>query len=304
MELSQLEVLVAVAQEKGFSRAASRLHRTQPAVSQAVRKLEDEVGEPLFDRSSKDGTLTAAGRALYDYAIQMLNLRDEAGAALRELHDLRRGKLSVAANEYTVMYLLPVLAEFRARYPQVKVEVKRDLSSRIPTEVLGRGVEIGVVTFTPNNPAIKAVLGTRDELALIVSPSHALAGRREVSVRELGVESFVAHNVRSHYRERVIETFERYRTPLNISMEMPTLESIKRLVERGMGVALMPRLAAQAEIERGQVVALAVKEMRFERRVNLIYRKEASLSHAARAFLKVARGNGDRAAKGAATAGA
>jgi DNA-binding transcriptional LysR family regulator len=289
MELSQLEVLVAVAQEKGFSRAAARLHRTQPAVSQAVRKLEEEVGEPLFDRSSKDGTLTAAGRVLYDYAQQMLNLRLEAGVTMRELHDLRRGKLAVAANEYTVMYLLPVLAEFRARHPQVKVEVKRDLASRIPTEVLGRGVEIGVVTFTPNNPAIKTVLGTRDELVLLLSPAHPLASRKEVSVRELGAESFVAHNVRSHYREKVVETFEKFRTPLNISMEMPTLESIKRLVEREMGVALMPRLAAQSEIERGQLVAVPVREMRFERRINIIYRKEASLSHAARAFLRVAR---------------
>src|SRR5690349_5686893 len=113
MELSQLEVLIAVAQEKGFSRAAARLHRTQPAVSQAVRKLEDEVGEHLFDRSSKDGTLTAAGRVLYDYAQQMLNLRREAGSILRELHDVQRGKLALAANEYTVMYLLPVLSEFR-----------------------------------------------------------------------------------------------------------------------------------------------------------------------------------------------
>lgn len=291
MELSQLEVLVAVAQEKGFSRAAARLHRTQPAISQAIRKLEDDVGEPLFDRSSKDGTLTSAGRVLFDYAQQMLNLRQEAHSTLRELHDLQRGKLAVAANEYSVMYLLPVIAEFRSRYPHVKVEVKRDFASHIPTEVLGRGVEIGVVTYQVNNPAIKTVLGTRDELALIVAPEHPLASRKEVSVRELGVESFVAHNVRSHYREKVVETFDRYRTPLNIVIEMPTLEAIKRLVEAGVGVALMPRLAARTEIDRGVVVALTVREMRLERRINLIYRKEAVLSHAARAFLKVARGD-------------
>jgi DNA-binding transcriptional LysR family regulator len=116
-----------------------------------------------------------------------------------------------------------------------------------------------------------------------------LAGKETVSVKELGAESFIAHNVASPYREKVVRTFEKYKTPLNISMEMPTLEAIKRLVEQGLGVALVPRLTAQTEIARKQVVALTVREMRLERSIHLIYRKGATLSHAARAFLKVAR---------------
>jgi DNA-binding transcriptional LysR family regulator len=107
----------------------------------------------------------------------------------------------------------------------------------------------------------------------------------------LGAESFIAHNVPSPYRERVVKTFEKYKTPLNISMEMPTLEAIKRLVEQEMGVALVPRLAAHTDIERKQVVALTVPEMRFERRLHLIYRRGATLSHAAQAFLRVAKPN-------------
>src|SRR5438034_729210 len=107
MDINQLEVLMAVAQEKSFSRAAESLHRTQPAVSQAIRRLEVEIGEPLFDRSSRDETLTAAGQVLFDLAQQMLNLRVHAHTAIRELKGLHRGKLSVSANEYTVMYLLP-----------------------------------------------------------------------------------------------------------------------------------------------------------------------------------------------------
>jgi len=128
-----------------------------------------------------------------------------------------------------------------------------------------------------------------DELALIVAPNHPLAQKTTVSVRELGAESFIAHNVSSPYRERVVKTFEKYKTPLNISMEMPTLESIKRLVEQEMGVALVPRLTAQIEIGRQQLVAITVKEMRLERRLQLIYRRGATLSHAAKAFLRVAK---------------
>lgn len=289
MDINQLEVVVAVAQEKSFSRAAETLHRTQPAVSQAIRRLEAELGEPLFDRSSKDGTLTAAGRVLFDFAQQMVNLRHHAHTALKELKDLHRGKLTLSANEYTVMYLLPLIPVFRARHPHIKIEVKRSLASRIASEVLGRETEIGVVSFKPNDPTVAAVPVLMDELALIVPPNHPLAGKTIVSVRELGAESFIAHNVPSPYRERVIRTFEKYKTPLNISMELPTLEAIKRFVERGMGVALVPRLTAQAEIARGQVAALTVREMKLERRLHLVYRKGATLSHAARAFLRVAR---------------
>jgi len=289
MDINQLEVLIAVAQEKSFSRAAERLHRTQPAISQAIRRLETEIGEPLFDRSSKDGTMTAAGRVLFGLAQQMINLRHGAHAAIKELKGLHRGKLSLTANEYTVMYLLPLLPVFRARHPHIKIEVKRSLASRISSEILARETEIGIVSFKPNDAAITSVPVLTDELALIVPPDHPLAARKIVSVRELGAESFVAHNVPSPYRERVVRTFEKYRTPLNISLEMPTLEAIKRFVEGGMGVALVPRLTAQVEIARGQVAALAVREMKLERKLYLVYRKGATLSHAARAFLRVAK---------------
>jgi DNA-binding transcriptional LysR family regulator len=289
MDINQLEVLVAVAQEQSFSRAAKTLHRTQPAVSQAIRRLELELGEPLFDRSSKDGTLTAAGRVLHEVAQQMLNLRRGAHTAIKELRDLHRGKLLLSANEYTVMYLLPVLPVFRARHPHIKVEVKRGLASRIPSEILGREFEIGVVSYKPSDASIASVPVMTDELALIVAPDHPLAQKEMVSVKELGAESFIAHNVASPYREKVVSTFAKYKTPLNISMEMPTLEAIKRFVEQGMGVALVPRLTAQTEIARKQVVALTVREMRLERGIHLIYRKGATLSHAARAFLAVAR---------------
>ncbi len=290
MDINQLEVLVAVAQEQSFSRAAESLHRTQPAISQAIRRLEAELGESLFDRSSKDGTLTAAGRVLYDYAQQMINLRRGAHTAVKELKDLQRGKLTLSANEYTVNYLLPVIPIFRARHPHIKVEVKRSLASRIPSEVLGRDVEIGVVSYKPSDSGIVALPVVSDELALIVSPNHPLAEKSVVSVKELGAESFIAHNVPSPYRELVVRTFERYKTPLNIAVEMPTLEAIKRFVEQEIGVALVPRLTVEAEIKRKLVAALTVREMRLERRLHLIYRKGASLSHAARAFLRVAKG--------------
>ena len=288
MDINQLEVLIAVAQERGFSRAAERLYRTQPAVSQAIRRLEDEVGVPLFDRSSKDGTLTDAGQVLLKYANQMINLRRDAHEAIKELKGLHRGKVLISANENTVTHILPINSSYTARHPHIKVEVRRGRASRIPSEVLAREIEIGIVSFRPSDPALKAVSVGTDEITLIVAPKHPLAGRKTVSVRELGVESFIAHNVKSPYRDRVVETFEKHRTPLNITMEMPTLEAIKRLVERDVGVALIPSMAAETEIKLGQLSSVKVNEMRLKRSLFLIYRRGARLSHAAKAFLNIA----------------
>src|SRR6266852_752761 len=103
MELSQLEVFLAVAREHRFSRAAEKLYRTQSAVSQTIRKLEDELGEALFDRSSREGVLTDAGQVLYEYAERLLNLRHDAHESLTELRELQKGKLVIAANEFTAL---------------------------------------------------------------------------------------------------------------------------------------------------------------------------------------------------------
>lgn len=289
MDINQLEVLVAVAQEKSFSRAAEVLSRTQPAVSQAIRRLEIEIGEKLFDRSSKDGTLTAAGEVLLEYAKQMMNLRQTAHEAIKELRNLQKGKVSLSANEHTVFCLLPIIEEFRRRFPLVKVEVRRGVASRIPTEVMARETELGIISFKPNDESVKSLPVFTDELALVVSPKHALANKKSVSVKELGKESFIAHNAPSPYRQKVIETFEKYRTPLNIGIELPSLEAIKRLVELNAGVALVPKLTAEAEISSGRLKHLTVNEMRLERKLHIIYRRNSVLSQAAQGFLEVAK---------------
>ncbi len=288
MDLFQLETFLAVAREGSFSRAAKKLFRTQPAVSQTVRKLEDEVGEPLFDRSSREGILTDAGQVLLDYAQRLLNTRSEALLALDELRELQAGKLSIAANEFTCLYLLPVLHEFRRLHPLVKITIQRSLASRIPGELLSHNAELGVLSFRPEDPLLRSIVVYRDELAFVVPRDHPLAGARQVSVRQLGAEYFVAHNVPSPYRNKVLETFRRRRVPLHMPVELPTIEAIKKFVAAGNGVALIPLICVEPELARGELVRVPARELRFDRKLRIVYRRQANLSHAAQAFLKVA----------------
>lgn len=287
MDLSQLEVFLAVAQERRFSRAAEKLYRTQSAVSQSIRKLEEEIGEPLFDRSSRDGLLTDAGQVLWEYAERLLNLRAEAQEALVELNKLEKGKLVISANEFTALYLLPVLAEFRRRHSMIRITVNRALGSCIPDDVLRHTAELGVLTYSPQETQLRSVVVYLDELIFVVPPTHPLARQAQVSIRQLGTESFVAHHVPSPYRDKVIAAFQRYKTPLHMNIELPTLQAIKLFVAMGNGVALVPEISVEGELRRGELVRIPVRELHLQRKLRLIYRKEASLSHAAQAFLKV-----------------
>lgn len=289
MDIDSLEVLLAVAEEKSFSRAAKRLHRTQPAVSQTVKRLEGEIGESLIDRSSKDGTLTPAGALLLDYAKQMLNLRRSARNAIKELKNLQRGRVSISANGHMMFYLLPLITEFTRLHPMIKVDIKRGVASRIPRQIMAREVELGVVSFKPKDRTVNSIEVGSDELVLVVPPDHRLAGQDSVRISELGVENFIAHNANSPYRDQVISEFERRKVDLRIVVEMPSLEALKRLVEARIGIALIPRIIAEHEIASGSLVALKVRELRLSRKLHIVYRRNCVLSHASEAFLEVAR---------------
>jgi DNA-binding transcriptional LysR family regulator len=243
------------------------------------------VRETLFDRASRDGSLTAAGTLLRDYAQRLLALRREATSALDELKSLERGHLQLAANEYTCMYLLPAVDAFRREFPQVGVTVQRMLASRIPEELNLRSFELGVISFKPDPAQVRSIAVYGDSLALIVSPHHPLARTGRVSIRDLGNENFIAHNVASPLRRKVIEAFQRHRTPLNMGIELPTIEAIKRFVAMGNGVALVPDLTVARELETGELVRVKVDELDVRRVLRLVHRRQATLSYAAKAFL-------------------
>ncbi len=288
--MNELQVLLTVAREGSFSRAAERLFRTQPAVSLAIGRLEGSVGEPLFVRGARPVRLTDAGTLLREYAERLLNLRDEARKGLSDLRGLERGELSLGVNESSIHALLPALAEFRKRHPGVRIAVHRTFSRDIPHEVLNYRLDLGAVSYVPKESQLVATEILRDQLTFVVPPKHKLAKRRSVAVSELGGETFIAHIVESPFRRRVIELFARHHTPLNMTVEMPTIESIKRFVQMGMGVAIVPRMCVQWEVERGLLAEVRIRQLKLPRHLYLISRRGARLSHAADALVQVLRG--------------
>jgi DNA-binding transcriptional LysR family regulator len=287
MELYSLQVFRAVVTERSFSRAAEKLLRTQPAVSLSLQRLEAELGEKLIDRSARDLVLTDAGRTVLEYARRFDNLRQELDNALAELRDKGAGRLMIGANESSTLYLLPHIERYRRLYPKVKVQVRRSQSSKIPNELLDGNLELGVVSYDPGDDRIESKVIYTDALAFVVSPKHRFARRKTVSITELGMETFIAHNVVSPYREVVLREFQRHRVPLNMDVEMPTLETIRKLVQSNEGVAFLPRMCVRQEVERNVVCEVKVKELHVERMVRLMHVKARTLSHAAQAFLDI-----------------
>lgn len=287
MEFALLKVFLTVAGERSFSRAAEKLGRTQPAVSLAVQRLENELGEKLIDRSGKELLLTAAGHIVLDFARRGENLLRDLSDALAELRDLSAGRLTIGANESTALYLLGHIEAYRRLYPKIKVQVRRCLSSKIPAQLLDGDVELGVVSYDPKEGNLVSTIIFNDHLAFVVSPRHRFARRRSVAITELGMETFIAHNVVSPYREVVLREFRRHQVPLNMDVEMPTVETIKKLVQRNEGVAFLPRLCVESEILAGTLREIKVEELSVERPIRLVYPARRVLSHAAQAFLEL-----------------
>jgi DNA-binding transcriptional LysR family regulator len=287
MELQPLRVFLTVAAEKSFSRAGEKLLRTQPAISLAIQRLETELGEKLIDRSAKDLILTDAGKIVLDYARRFENLQVELENALAELRDMSAGRLTIGANESSTLYLLDHIERYRRRYPKIKVQIRRSLSSKIPTELLDGDLELGLLTYDPEDERLVSKVIFNDHLAFIVSPQHRLASRDEVSISELGRETFIAHNVVSPYRAVVLREFQRHKVPLNMDLEMPTIEAIRKMVQRNEGVAFLPRMCVGEEIRQGILREVRVMEMNVDRKIRLVYPARRALSHAAQAFLEL-----------------
>src|SRR5262245_10992220 len=227
---------------------------------------------------------------LENYGQRLVRLAEETESAVRELRDLRRGRVLVGANEAAVHTLLPLIARFRERHPAIAIDVRRVPARQIAVEVQQGSLDFGALTFHPAEEGLLVVPIGTDELVLLMSPSHDLARRRQVAMEDVAKEPVVAHNDPSPARERVLRLFEAKHIPLRMVISLPSLDGIKRAVEMKLGVALLPRRCAITEIASGRLVAVPVAGVSRRRQVMIVCRK-AHRSHASEAFLIVAQEN-------------
>ncbi len=279
-----LNVFLVVMEEKSFTRAAEKLGRTQPAITQAIQRLETELGETLIDRSGRELALTDAGRVVFEAARRQENLQRELLTQLGELRNKASGRLVIGANESMILYLLPHLIRYRHAYPKVKLVVQRSRSREVPDLLLAGDVDFGVVSYITGDQRFQSQVLYVDHLSCVVAPEHRLAKKKMLFIKDLEAETFVAHNVASPYRDAVMKAFQQQQTHLNMDIEMPTVESIRRMVQSGLGVAFLPRVCVDQDLRTGILLEIPVRELQLERKIYLLSVDERPLSHAAEAF--------------------
>ncbi|MGH9319994.1 MAG: LysR family transcriptional regulator [Vicinamibacteria bacterium] len=287
MDLLQLEHFVAVVEEGSFSRAAEKVFRTQPAISQSIKKLEEEVGAPVFARDMHDVALTEAGKLLNDYARRMLRLRDETLHALNDLNQLNAGSLTIAAPESAALHLLTgPLHAFLREYPAIKLGIYRRHRDEIPREVMDRQIDVGFMVCEPTFRELHCVPIYSDSTILISSPNHPLVGRRSVKIRDLGQERFILHHLCQPTLDTIEAMFAQAGTPLNIAAELWGFESIKAFVRQGIGLAIVPRIVAVQELENGTLARIRVEELNITRQTFMVYRDPRYMTKSGRELLR------------------
>lgn len=287
MNLDQIRSFYEVAVHRSFTLAAEKLFRTQPAISTQVRMLEEELGEKLFDRIGKKVCLTQAGELLFGYAERLLRLHDEAKLAITELNATPRGKILIGANEATCLYVLPQLfALFKEKYPEVQISIYRNFSKKVVDKILENQLDFGIVTLPVPDHHLHVMPIAEDELWLITSPSHPLADRASVVLEEVVSYPFIFHKAGTT-RERLVKHLGPLWGKMNISMELASIETIKKFVSIGMGISIVPKSYVSDEMERGTLRLVRVKKFKLIRKLGLIHRKNRYLSRASKAFLEV-----------------
>jgi DNA-binding transcriptional LysR family regulator len=290
MDLLHLEHFLAVVEEGTFTRAAQRMNRTQPAISQSIRRLEEEIGAPLFARDVHDLTLTESGRVLADYARRLLTMRDDAIRQVSELRTMKAGRLTIAAHESAAVYLLPgPLRHYLRRFPNIKVSIQRSRLSEIPRLVMDREVDVGFVKEEPAFHELHSVEVHADEMMLIASPRHPLAQRTAVRLSDLASVQFVLHHQCLATADRILQLFEQHATRCHVVAELWSFENVKTFVREQVGLAFVPGITVRQELADGSLIHVPVREVSMPRRTLMVYRDHGYVSDSASELIKIVR---------------
>jgi len=289
MTLRQLEVFLAVTREKSFSRAAKRIHSSQPTLSEHIGELERELGKKLFFRRGREVTVTEAGRVFERYADGAISSVEGARQALADLDGLAHGSLLIGASTTPGLYVMPaIVAAFRARYPGVELKLQIANSQVIEGRVKERELDLGIVgghAVGPGEECLSA--GMLDELVLIVPPGHAWAKRRDIVPESLADQPLLVREDGSATRSVTERALQRAGVRFRVAMELDHTEAIKQGVMAGLGVAFVSIYAVRGEVATGRLRALRLRGIRIQRHFHVIHHEARRVTASARAFMEL-----------------
>lgn len=288
MDFDQLETFLAVARLSSFSRAAEQRFRTQPAISAQIRAVEEEVGAKLLDRSGGRVSVTAAGKHFLKYVEDALEARRNVLAALKDMEEVPRGEVVVAANEATCLHVLPeVFAQFKKQYPKVGVSIRRSEHAKILDAVNFNAVDFGVLSLPVSDKRLSIVPIHREELVIMTPPGHALAKRKSATIADVAQFPLLLPKM-GRTRDSLESIFQERQLTVNTSMELDSVELMKRFVAANLGIGFIARSNIVEDVKAGVLCEIAIADAHIRRELALVYRKDKVLSRASQAFIEIA----------------
>ncbi|HEY0603908.1 MAG TPA: LysR family transcriptional regulator [Herpetosiphonaceae bacterium] len=288
LDLPKLRIFAAVARTGSFTRAADELDLRQPTVSQQIQVLERSLRTPLFERMGRRVQLTAAGAALLPYAERLLALATEAETATREAAGLSARTLRLGAGNTLATYVLPdLLARLRWERPDVVVQVQVGNTEQLIAAVVDNRVELAVVGAPLSHPALAIHAFLRDDLVMIMPPDDEWAERRAISLAELQSRTLLLREEGSALQATINELLRERGIVPERTITLGNLEAIKRCVEAGLGVSVVPELAVRREIADDTLRALPLADVQLRRTFNYVYSRDRTLSPAAQIFIEL-----------------
>ena len=288
--MEQLTAFKAVAETESFTRAADKLFRTQPAVSQAIRSLEEMLGQTLFTREGRQSTLTHAGRIFLVHVNEVFETLDQGRLRIEALKELTEGELRISTSDTTAYYILPeVLKVFREKYPGVDVRIHSKPSPVSAEQVITREVDMGIVTLPIDHPKLVSESLMPREDVVICAPTHALAKRKKIGFEDLEKYPLLLLDRGSNTRTYIDQRFTKAGIHPKINMELGSIEVIKRLVQLDFGISIVPLISLKREIEQGTLKAFRLFNKSECRILGVIYPKAGIHSLAAQVFVQMLR---------------
>ena len=289
MDLRRLEVFCKVVELRSFTKAAEAVLLSQPTISEHIRSLEETLGEKLVDRLGREVLPTPAGQILYRYAMRMLRLREEAIQAMAMYRGDLSGRLILGASTIPGTYMLPkILGSFKARHPSIQLTLRISNTAEIGEAVLRGDLETGVVGSRWRDRGLSFEEICSEELVLAVFPGHPWVGRHEVGMDELYGEPFILRQRGSGTRmamTRVLEAHGFDFSQLFVVAEMGTTEAVRQSIKARIGISILSQQAVEEDIQRGSLVLISLRGIRFYRPFYVIQRKNRQLSPLCEAFL-------------------